>query len=133
MVMRDGASTLADDLARRLVEAHTDKPGVTQLAVHGPFGERDLNHHLGKHPVRAQALEADRFREWRRGERQPVEPRTKVEQQLRIEPGPDLPRKDEVVAFVVADEQRAETDADALRVGEAADDELLRRFAFHLE
>ena len=41
--------------------------------------------------------------------------------------------KDEIAAFVIADEQRAEADARALRIGETAHHELLRRFAFHLQ
>ncbi len=47
-------------------------------------------------------------------------------------PGADLAGEDEVVALEVADEQRAESDARALRVGEAADDEVLRRSHFIL-
>ena len=62
-----------------------------------------------------------------------VEPRAQLEQQLRVEAGADLAGEDEVVAVVVADEQRAEADARALRIGEAADDELLRRLALHLQ
>ena len=48
-------------------------------------------------------------------------------------PVPTLPGEDEVVALEVADEQRAEADARALRIGEAADHELLRRLALHLQ
>ena len=48
-------------------------------------------------------------------------------------PVPILPAKTKSLAFVVADEQRAEADARALRIGEAADDELLRRLALHLQ
>ena len=62
-----------------------------------------------------------------------VEPRAQIEQELRVEAGADLSGKHEIAAFVVADEQRAETDARALRIGEPADDELLRRFALHLQ
>ena len=62
-----------------------------------------------------------------------IEARAQVEQQLRVEAGADLAGKHEVLAFVVADEQRAEADARALRIGKAADDELLRRLALHLQ
>ena len=62
-----------------------------------------------------------------------IELRAQVEQQLGVEAGADLAGKDEVVALEVADEQRTETDARALRIGEAADDQLLARLALHLE
>ncbi len=62
-----------------------------------------------------------------------VEPPAQVEQQLRIEAGADLSREHQVRPVVVADQQRAEADARALRIGESADDELLRRLAFHLQ
>ena len=48
-------------------------------------------------------------------------------------PGADLSREDEIVAVEVADEQSAESGARALGIGEAADDEVLRRLALHLE
>ena len=57
---------------------------------------------------------------------QRVEPRAQLEQQLGVEAGADLSREDQVVAVVVADEQRAEADARPLRIGEAADHQLLR-------
>ena len=77
---------------------------------------------------RPMALRERRLRDLER-----VEPRAQVEQQLRVEAGADLAGEDEVVAVEVADEQRAEADAAALRIGEAADDELLRRLALHLQ
>src|SRR4029453_18635873 len=57
----------------------------------------------------------------------------KIQEELRIESGADLAGEDEVVLLVVTDEERAEADAAALRVREPADDELLRRLAFHLQ
>jgi hypothetical protein len=48
-------------------------------------------------------------------------------------PVPILSREDETVAVVVADEPRAETRARALRIGEAADHDLLRELALHLQ
>ena len=53
-----------------------------------------------------------------------------VEQQLRVEAGADLAGEDEVVALEIADEQRAQADPAALRVGEPADHELLRASHF---
>ena len=52
---------------------------------------------------------------------------------LRIETRADLAGEDEVVAIEIADEQRAQADAAALRIGESADDEFLRRLALHLQ
>ena len=48
-------------------------------------------------------------------------------------PVPILPANTKSCAVVVADEQRAQADACALRIGEPADDELLRRLALHLQ
>ena len=62
-----------------------------------------------------------------------VQPVAQLEQQLGVEPGADLAREHEIVALEVADEQCAQADAAALRIGEPADDELLRRLAFHLQ
>ena len=73
------------------------------------------------------------LRERRRGDLERVEPRAQVEQQLRVEARADLAGEHEVVALEVADEQRAQADARALRIGEAADDELLARLALHLQ
>ena len=106
---------------------------MAQLAVHGPLDECDLHDDLGPHPVRAQARQSRGLRERRLRDLESVEPGTQVEQQLGVEAGADLAGKDEVVAVEVADKQRAETDAAALRIGEAADNKLLRGLALHLE
>ena len=89
-----------------------EQPRMAQLAVHRPLDEGDLHDDLGPHPVRAQARQADApcvnggF-----GDLERVEPRAQVEQQLGVEARADLAGEDEVVAFEVADEQRAEADA----------------------
>ncbi len=62
-----------------------------------------------------------------------VEARAQVEQQPGVEARAHLAREHEVAAVEVADEQRAESDAPALRIGEAADHQLLRRLALHLQ
>ena len=62
-----------------------------------------------------------------------VETVSKVEQHLRVEAGADLSGKHQIGPVVVADEQRAEPDARALWIGEAADDEFLRELALHLQ
>ena len=48
-------------------------------------------------------------------------------------PVPIFPAKHEVVPVEVPDQQRAETHALALRIGEAADDEVVRLLALHLQ
>src|SRR5262245_12219960 len=106
---------------------------MAQLAVAGPLDEGDLDDDFGSRPVRAVARQADRTRERRARERERVELRSELRQQLRVEAGADLSREHEVVALEVADEQRAQADPAAPRVGEAADHELLRRLALHLE
>ena len=61
-----------------------------------------------------------------------VEPPAEVEQDLAGVAGADLARVAEPVALVIADEQGPEADARALRVGPAADDELLPADALDL-
>ena len=62
-----------------------------------------------------------------------VQPVAQIQQQLGVEPGADLAGEHEIVGLEVADEQCAQADPAALRIGEPADDELLRRLAFHLQ
>ena len=130
--MRDHDVSL-HDLARRLVGADAEQPRMAQLAVHRPLDERDLHDDLGPHPVRAQARQPDGLGERRLRDLERVQPRAQIEQQLRVEAGADLAGEDEVVPLEVADEQRAQADARALRIGEPADHELLRRLALHLQ
>ena len=85
--------------------------------------KRDLHDDLRPHPVRAQARQALGLRERRLRDLERVEPRAQVEQQRRVEAGADLPGEARSRPVEVADEQRAEADARALRIGEAADDE----------
>src|SRR5438128_6168687 len=101
---------------------------MPELAVHGPLDEGDLHDNLGTHPMRAQARQSFASGERRLLDLETIEPRAQVEQQLRVEPGADLAGEDEIVLIEVADEERAQTGARALRIGEAADYELLRRF-----
>src|SRR5438132_11998317 len=107
---------------------------MAKLPVHRPLDESDLHDDLGTHPMRAFARQADRSGERRLRDLERIQPRAEVQQQLRIEARADLAREDKVDAalFEVADEQRAKADASALRSGEPADQELLRRLALHL-
>src|SRR3984893_1626840 len=106
---------------------------MPQLAVHGPLDEADPHDQLRTYPVRAQARQPLRLRERRYRQLDRVESRAQIEEQLRVEAGADLSHEDEIVAVVVADEQRTETGARALRIGKAADHELLRELALHLQ
>src|SRR5580700_8034652 len=106
---------------------------MPQLAVHRPLDEADLYDQLRTYPVRAQARQPLRLREGRCRQLDRVESRAEIEEQLRVEAGADLSREDEVVAVVVADEQCTETGARALGIGEAADHELPRELALHLQ
>src|SRR6201991_330380 len=106
---------------------------MTQLTVYGPLYETNVHDDLRTHPMRAHARQADCSCKGRFGKFKLVQPRTQIEQQLRVETSADFARKDEIVAFVLTDEQCAEPDALALRIGEPADDEVLRQFTLHLQ
>src|SRR6185436_13429543 len=107
------------------VAAQALKRRVTQPAVVGPLGERDLDDELGGDPVAAGAGPRARRlgRERRGGPLETGELGGEIEEHLVRVAGADLAGVDEAIALVVADEQRAETHAAALGVGEAADDE----------
>src|SRR5690349_14228852 len=106
---------------------------MTKLVVLRPFHESDLHDDRRLDPMRAQARQSFRNGERRLVDLDQIQLLTQVEQQLSIESSADLSRENEIILVVITDEQRAESDARALRIGEAADDELLRRFDLHLE
>src|SRR3984957_17447766 len=106
---------------------------MPQLSVNGPFDERTLYDNLRPNPMRADTRQADCFGEGAFGDFDLVEPRTQPDQLLRVEACANLAREDELLTFEVAEQQRAESTAFALRISEAADYQLLRRLAFHLE
>src|SRR5215471_3692495 len=105
---------------------------MSQLAVHRPLDERDLHDDLGLYPVRAprQSLGSG---ERRRRHLDAIEARSQIAQQLRVESRTDFAGEGEIVTVEVPDQQRAEADAGALWIGEAADDQLLGGLALHLE
>src|SRR5262245_63489514 len=106
---------------------------MAQLVVVGPFDESRLHDDLGPDPVRAQARQAAGARERRLRHLEGIEPRAELGQEPGIEACADLAGKHEIVAIVVADEEGAEPDAAALRIGEAADDEILLDLALHFQ
>src|SRR5258705_7628619 len=117
---------------------------MAKLAVHRPLDERHVDDDLRTRPVRAQPRQARGPGERRRRNLEAIEPRAEIEQQLRVEAGPDFSGEDEIVRLAlrlelrtrralprgeIADQQRAEADARALRIGEAANHELLARIS----
>ena len=63
----------------------------------------------------------------------PVEGPPQGHERVRVVPGADLARVPQLAAFVVAEEERAEPDPAALRLGEPADHQLLLGLALELE
>src|SRR5215216_6464871 len=106
---------------------------MPQLAVDRPFNEGDLYDDLGTDPMRAYARQPDAPSERRLRDLEHIQPCAQLQQQLVVETGADFSGEDEVVGLEVADEQRAEANAAALRIGESADNELLLRLALHLQ
>src|SRR5262245_3527699 len=106
---------------------------MPQLTVHRPLDESHLHHDLRMYPVRTKLRQALGSGERRLWDLDRIESLSEIQEQLRIEAGADLSREHEVVSVVIANEQGTQTDARTLRIGEAADDELLRGLAFHLE
>src|SRR5262245_37473698 len=98
---------------------------MPQLAVHGPFDESNLDDDLRANPVRAEPRQSFCPSERRLPQFDRVATLPEIEQQLRVEASADLAREDEVVSIEVADEQCAEPDAGALRIGESSHDKLL--------
>src|SRR6186997_19130 len=99
---------------------------MAKLVVAGPLDKRRLDDDRRLHPVRAQFRQARRDGKWRLGDFDRIEALAKIEQEFRVEARANLSGEHQVVAVVIANEQRPESDARALRIGEAADNELLR-------
>src|SRR3954466_12719415 len=106
---------------------------MAELSVYGPFDESDGDDDFGTHPVGAQPRQAVRPRERRLRDLDRVKPAPQIEQQLRVEAGANLTCERELSMVVVADQQRAQSDAGSLRIGETADDEVMRELALHLQ
>src|SRR5436189_6443297 len=102
---------------------------MAQLTVYGPLHERNLHHPLGPHPVGAEARQPRRPREWRARDLDRVELRAQLDQAPGVKAGADLASEDQLLALVVADEQRAEPLALTSWVRETADHEPLRGIA----
>src|SRR3954447_10388712 len=125
--------TLAHDVARPLVLAQSEEARLTQPAGAGPLGEADLGDEPRLDPVGALRQRLDGLAEGRLVRLERVELLAQVRQRPGVEPGADLAGVAQDAVLVVADEQRAEADARALRLGEAADHDLLLEEALELE
>src|SRR5580692_5741901 len=106
---------------------------MAELTVSGPLAEADLGDEARIDPVHA------RLRESARVERRAValnsgQRRVQAVQHAVAEPGADLARIGQLaVGVVVAEQERAQPLARALRIGVAADHELLRVLALELQ
>src|SRR5262245_14864583 len=106
---------------------------MAQLSMHRPFDECDLHDDFRTCPVSAQSRESFRLRERCGRDFHRVQARTQFEEEPGIKAGADLAREYEVFIFEVANQQRAQANARALRIRETANHELLRSLALHLE
>src|ERR1041385_2812754 len=106
---------------------------MSQFVVARPLDESDAHDDLRPHPMLPHAWQAGSAREWRAVDFGGAKSRPQIGQQRGVESGADLSGEDEIVAVEIPDEERAESDATALRIGEAADDKVLLELAFHLE
>src|SRR5919204_5751996 len=119
-------------LARALVVPEPQEPGMAQLPLTGPFAEADLGDQLRPHPMHPRAGESP-DRERRLVLLQRGQPPPEALEQLVVEAGPDLAGVDQLVAAVVAEQQSAEAVPGPLRVGVAADHQLLLVDALELQ
>src|SRR5262249_10340375 len=106
---------------------------MAQLSVHGPFDEGHPDANVRADPVSPETRQPFRNRERRPRDLERVETAAQLEQHLRVEAGADLSGEAKVVPSEPAAEQPAQPDTAALRIGEAADDELGGRLALHLQ
>src|SRR5437899_4980510 len=105
---------------------------MAQLSVRRPLDEPDLDDDLRPNPVSSNARQALPTGERCRGDFKRVQAFAQIPQQLRIEPGSNFAREQQVVTPEMTDEQCAETNSRALRIGETAHDEFLCGLTLHL-
>ncbi len=106
---------------------------MPEFVVRCPLDERDLHDDRGLHPVHALLRQSLGARKWRRRDLDRVQRTTELDEERVVEARPDFAGEDKVVAVEISDHQCAQSDACTARIREAADDELLRGFALHLE
>src|SRR3954469_8224431 len=84
------ATSLADDIGRQLVGAEPEVPRVSELAVAGPLGVRNLRHQAGLGPVHALARDRRAARAGRGVALEARQARVEVAQHRLREAGADL-------------------------------------------
>src|SRR5258705_1338929 len=117
----------------RMALTHTQQARVAQLAMCGPLNKPNQHDDLRPYPMCTQARQSNSFRKRRLPYLETIQSGTQLEQQLRVKASSNLPCKHELVAFVMSNEKRTETDAFALRICESTNDELLRHLALHFQ
>ena len=98
---------------------------MAEFSMDRPFNKADIYYDLRLDPVLPHTRQTDGSREWRFWYLEFVESLAQIEQQFRIESRSDLSREDEVVAFVVSNQQCAETHSFALRIRKTTDEKIL--------
>src|SRR5262252_2483700 len=106
---------------------------MAELAVQGPLNKADLDNDLRLNPLGSQARQT-----YSPGERslwylEVIELRSQIEKQLSVKAGSNLPRKNKIVTVKVANQQGTQAYSFPLRIGKAANNELLGQLAFHLQ
>src|SRR5437867_209000 len=112
---------------------YTQKPWMTQLAVHRPLNETHLHDDLGPYPVSAYAWQADGPGKRGLSNLDLIQLRTEIEQQTRIKASPNLACKYKIPVVIIANQQRPEADSFSLRIREPTDNKLLSQLAFHFQ
>jgi len=122
------------DFGGVLVPAQALEPGVPQFPVRGPLAEADLGDKLGLDPVHVGSGQAADGLEGRVRPLEGGQGLVQAGQRTPVEAGTNLAGVVQLaVAAVVAEQQRAEPDPGPLRVGVAADGELLAVQALELQ
>src|SRR5262249_31381320 len=122
---RQGGRLLAGDLARRLVDAQPVERRMPQLPVGRPLGEADLRDELRTYEVALLRQRDAAGRERRRALLARREVAVETLQRRVVEAGPAAADVAQPAALLHAEQQRAEADPRARRLGVAPDDELL--------
>src|SRR5581483_3728372 len=137
MLRTRGSGPFAHNLAGLLVLAQPQEDGLAKVAVPGPFRKANLADqarfapraplHFGGRHTEAAPLGSRRWQvdKWAGGADQLLEAVVKRLEGSVIKSGADLGGEHELVAFVVADQNRAEIGTRTFRLGVTADDKFL--------
>src|SRR5262245_27595311 len=98
---------------------------MPEFPVRGPFDERNLHDDFRANPMCAFARKSNELRERPVRGLERVELPSQIQEHPGVEAGSNFAGKGEFVTLVITDEQCAESDARAVRIGEATDEEVL--------